>query len=156
MKVAIGADHAGYSLKEELRARLLERGHEVIDLGTCGPDSTDYPDYAAAVGRRVAEGSVDRGVLICSTGVGMSIAANKIPGVRAALAVNADEVHLTRAHNDANVLAFGARYTTVESGLELIDIFFDTPFDGGRHQRRVDKITALEVTAGEDPEDTQP
>lgn len=149
MKVAIGADHAGYALKEELKARITARGHEVVDLGTSSADSTDYPDYAAQVGRRVAEGLVDRGILVCSTGVGMSIAANKIPGVRAALAFNEDEVRLTRAHNDANVIAFGARYTEPEAGAHLIDIFLETPFDGGRHQRRVDKITALEITAGE-------
>jgi ribose 5-phosphate isomerase B len=149
MKVALGSDHAGYALKEELRALLEERGHEVVDVGTRSPDSTDYPDYAAQVGRQVAEGAVDRGILVCSTGVGMSIAANKIPGVRAALAFNTDEVRLTRAHNDANVLAFGARYTTVDAGLEMIDVFLETPFEAGRHQRRVDKITALEITAGD-------
>jgi ribose 5-phosphate isomerase B len=104
----------------------------------------------------VAEGLADRGVLVCSTGVGMSIAANKIPGVRAALGVNEDEVRLTRAHNDANVLALGARYTSAEEGEKLIRVFLETPFDGGRHQRRVDKITALEFTAGEAGEDNQP
>lgn len=149
MKIAIGSDHAGFALKQQLRARLEAKGHEVVDFGTENPDSTDYPDYAAAVGRQVAEGLADRGVLVCSTGVGMSIAANKIPGVRAALAFNEDEVRLTRAHNDANVLALGARYHDAESGAALIDLFLETPFDGGRHQRRVDKITALEVTAGE-------
>jgi ribose 5-phosphate isomerase B len=156
MKVAIGADHAGYALKQELRARLEARGVEVVDVGTASADSTDYPDYAAAVGRKVAEGTVDRGVLVCSTGVGMSMAANKIPGVRAALAFNEDEVRLTRAHNDANVIAFGSRYTDAETGEKLIGVFLDTPFDGGRHQRRVDKITALEITAGEAEEGNQP
>lgn len=155
MKVAIGSDHAGYALKQELRAHLQARGVEVIDVGANSAESTDYPDYAAAVGRKVAEGVVDRGVLVCFTGVGMSIAANKIPGVRAALAVNPDEVQLTRAHNDANVLTFGARYTDAEASARMLDVFLDTPFDGGRHQRRVDKITALEFTAGEVEEENQ-
>jgi len=156
MKIAIGADHAGFALKQQLRARLEACGHEIIDLGTGSADSTDYPDYAAAVGRRVAEGTVDRGVLVCSTGVGMSIAANKIPGVRAALAFNEDEVRLTRAHNDANVLSIGARYTDAETAAALIDVFLETPFEAGRHQRRVDKITALEFTAGASEEEPEP
>lgn len=156
MKVAIGSDHAGYALKQELRARMEARGVEVVDVGADSAESTDYPDYAAAVGRKVAEGTVDRGVLVCFTGVGMSIAANKIPGVRAALAFNPDEVQLTRAHNDANVITFGARYTDAEASAQMLDVFLDTPFDGGRHQRRVDKITALEFTAGEVEEGNQP
>src|ERR1700716_1605202 len=114
MKIAIAADHAGFSLKQTLRDELRAKGHEVADLGTRNEESTDYPDYAAAVGRDVASGDADRGILVCSSGVGMSMAANKIPGVRAALAMNSDEVRVTREHNDANVLTLGARFTTAE------------------------------------------
>jgi len=144
MKIAIGSDHAGFELKEQLRERLAARGLEVVDFGTDSPASTDYPDYAAKVGHEVAAGAADRGILVCSSGVGMSIAANKVHGVRAALGYNPDEVRFTRAHNNANVIAFGARYTTLDQADEMIGIFLDTPFDGGRHQRRVDKIAALE------------
>lgn len=147
MKIAIGADHAGFSLKEQLRDWLREQGHEVDDLGTESGESTDYPDYAGAVAREVIEGKAERGILVCSTGVGMSIAANKVPGVRAALAMNADEVRLTRAHNDANVLTLGARYTDASTAETLIGIFLQTAFDGGRHQRRLSKIASLEKEA---------
>jgi ribose 5-phosphate isomerase B len=144
MKIAIGADHAGFALKEQLRDALKQKGLEVLDYGTTSTESTDYPDYASAVARAVADGSADRGILVCSTGVGMSIAANKVPGVRAALAVNEEEVQLTRAHNDANVLTFGARYMDVDTSVRLTDIFLNTPFDGGRHERRVGKIASIE------------
>jgi ribose 5-phosphate isomerase B len=144
MKIAIGADHAGFALKEAIRGKLAEQGLEVVDYGTHSPESTDYPDYAGKVAHDVADGRAERGVLICSTGIGMSMAANKVRGIRAALATSPDAVELTRRHNNANVLTLGARYTTVEQGVELIDLFLKTPFDGGRHQRRVDKITALE------------
>ena len=147
MKIAIGADHAGFSLKEQLRDWLRAQGHEVDDLGTGSAESTDYPDYASAVSREVAAGKADRGILVCSTGVGMSIAANKVPGVRAALAVNADEVRLMRAHNDANVITFGARYIDAPAAEALIGVFLQTGFDGGRHQRRISKIAELEKEA---------
>ncbi len=149
MKIAIGADHAGFQLKQELAAKLAAMGHEVHDFGTVSPESTDYPDYAGQVGRAVSSGEAERGVLVCSTGVGMSIAANKIHGVRAALAMNADEVQLTRAHNDANVLTLGARYFDAPQAAELVRVFLDTPFDGGvRHARRVAKMAALESGPG--------
>ncbi len=144
MRIALGADHAGFSLKEELRRELSGMGHEIVDYGTGSPESTDYPDYAGLVGNAVSSGSAERGLLVCSTGVGMSIAANKVPGIRAALAMNADEVHLTRAHNDANVLTIGARYVDAPTALGLIQIFLDTPFEEGRHARRVAKISKLE------------
>lgn len=144
MKIALGADHAGLALKERLRERLQKHGHEIVDIGTWGPGSVDYPDYAEKVAVQVAAGEADRGILVCSTGVGMSIAANKVNGVRAALGVNADEVALVRSHNDANILALGARYTDEETAERLVGVFLDTPFDGGRHARRVDKITAIE------------
>lgn len=152
MKIAIGADHAGFPLKEELRELLTHKGFDVEDVGTHGPESVDYPDYAGVVAHRVASGAAERGILVCYTGVGMSIAANKIHGVRAALATCPEEVQLTRAHNNANVLTIGAKYTPSAAARELVDVFLGTPFDGGRHQRRVDKITALEANTAS-PED---
>ncbi|MDX2152647.1 MAG: ribose 5-phosphate isomerase B [Bryobacteraceae bacterium] len=144
MKIAIGADHAGFALKQRLRERLERSGHEVLDVGTHSADSTDYPDYASQVAQRVAAGAAERGILVCSTGVGMSIAANKVPGVRAALAFHREEVELTRSHNDANVLALGARYLDEETAGEWIEIFLKTPFEGGRHGRRLAKIAEIE------------
>ena len=144
MKIAIGADHAGFSLKEQLRRKLTEEGYEVADFGTGSLDSCDYPDFAQAVGRDVAQGQSDRGILVCSTGIGMAMAANKIDGVRAAPAQNDDEVKFTREHNDANVLTLGARYVDENRALQLIDIFLKTEFAGGRHARRVAKIAQLE------------
>ncbi len=147
MRIAIAADHAGFALKERLREALAGMGHQVMDLGATGTQSADYPDFAAAVARRVAGGECERGILICSTGVGMSIAANKVDGIRAALAVNPEQVRLTRAHNDANVLALGARYTDEATAASLADIFLRTGFEGGRHARRVGKITEMEREA---------
>ena len=150
MTIAIGADHAGFSLKEGLREALSKQGYEIVDFGTASDQSTDYPDYAAKVARAVARGDADFGLLVCSTGVGMSIAANKVRGVRAALAYNPEEVGLTRAHNDANVLAIGAKYTTLDQAKEMVGVFLSTPFDGGRHERRVNKMMALEQSESED------
>ncbi|HXP87002.1 MAG TPA: ribose 5-phosphate isomerase B [Bryobacteraceae bacterium] len=147
MKIAMGADHAGFGLKDEIAAQLRAAGHQVQDFGTNSTASTDYPDYAAPVAQAVAGGAADRGILVCSSGVGMSIAANKIHGVRAALGTSADEVHFTRAHNDANVLTLGARYTPPETAAQMVQAFLETPFEGGRHQRRVDKITQLETSS---------
>jgi ribose 5-phosphate isomerase B len=148
MKIAIAADHAGFLLKEKLRDDLQAKGHDVADLGTTSEESTDYPDYAAAVAHSVADGRFERGILVCSTGVGMSIAANKVAGVRAALGTNEEEVHLTREHNDANVLTLGARFFTAEQAGKLIDVFLATPFsEGARHVRRLSKISALEDEA---------
>jgi ribose 5-phosphate isomerase B len=144
MKIAIGADHAGFSLKENLRRKLAEEGYEVVDFGTGSPEPCDYPDFAQSVGRDVAQGRSDRGILVCSTGIGMAIAANKVDGVRAAPAQNDDEVKFTREHNDANVLTLGAKYIEAPRALELIDIFLKTEFAGGRHSRRVAKIAQLE------------
>ncbi|MGC8759469.1 MAG: ribose 5-phosphate isomerase B [Bryobacteraceae bacterium] len=142
MKIAIGADHAGFLLKEELRRELEAAGHEVVDFGTDSPQSTDYPDYAQRVARAVQEGACERGILICFTGVGMSIAANRLRGVRAALGYNSDVVELTRRHNDANILALGAKYVNKSRAMEWVRIFLETPFDGGRHERRVRKMDA--------------
>ena len=144
MKIAIGADHAGFVLKESLKRTLIREGHEVVDFGTDSQDSCDYPDFAQGVGRAVAMGSFDRGVLVCSTGVGMLIAANKIEGVRAAPAESDEEVRLTREHNDANVLTFGAKFLDEQSAARMLGIFLNTGFEGGRHARRLAKIAQLE------------
>ncbi len=144
MKISVGADHAGYLLKNRLADILRRRGHEVVDRGTLTADSCDYPDFAAAVARDVVSGEAERGILVCSTGIGMSIAANKVPGIRAAVASNQDQVRLTRSHNDANILTLGARYTDEATAASLVDTFLETGFDGGRHARRVEKITQLE------------
>jgi ribose 5-phosphate isomerase B len=144
MNIAIGADHAGFVLKQEVAENLRQAGHTVMDEGTNSAESTDYPDYAAAVARAVADGLAERGILVCGTGVGMAIAANKIHGVRAALAVNPEEVQLTRRHNDANVLTLGAKYTNVATANQFVELFLETEFESGRHQRRVNKIMQLE------------
>ncbi|MGV3518902.1 ribose 5-phosphate isomerase B [Luteitalea sp.] len=144
MRVALGADHAGVHLKDAVRSLLESRGIEVQDFGTADETSVDYPDYAARVGRAVAGGEADRGILACGTGLGMAIAANKIDGVRAAPVVDLESAHLSREHNDANVLALGARVTSADMALKIVATFLDTPFAGGRHQRRLDKIAALE------------
>jgi ribose 5-phosphate isomerase B len=145
MKIAIGADHAGFELKNTLRDALRAAGHEVEDFGTHSKDSIDYPDYARAVAKQVGSATVHRGVLVCSSGVGMSIAANKVHGVRAALGVHEEQVRLTRQHNDANIIALGQRFTAPQHALDLVKIFLETPFEAGRHQRRVDKMAALEA-----------
>src|SRR5437660_8049787 len=144
MKIAIGADHAGFSLKEKLRQKLAGEGYDVVDFGTGSAESCDYPDFAQFVGRDVAQGRSDRGILVCTTGIGMAMAANKVSGVRAAPAQSDDEVRFTRQHNDANVLTLGAKYLDQRRALELIRIFLDTEFSGGRHARRVAKIAELE------------
>ena len=145
MKIALGADHGGFILKEKLLGRLVEMGHEVTDFGTETTQSCDYPDFAHAVAEAVAEGAADRGLLICTTGIGMAMAANKIAGIRAAPAQSQDEVRLTREHNDANVLTLGAKYVDERRAMELIRTFLETEFSGGeRHARRIAKIAQLE------------
>jgi len=138
--VALGADHAGYELKQALVEALRQRGLEVLDLGTHTPDSTDYPDYAKAVARAVADHRARWGILCCSTGIGMSIAANKVPGVRAALVHDPETAALARRHNDVNVLCFSGKRTTPEQALAIIDAFLEARFEGGRHERRVQKL----------------
>lgn len=144
MKIALGADHAGFELKQRLATLLAGLGHEVDDVGTFSTDSTDYPDQAAAVARRVAGGEAERGLLVCGTGIGMSIAANKVDGVRAAHCCDPEDARLARAHNNANVLTLGARRISPDIAEAATRTFLETSFDGGRHARRVDKITALE------------
>ena len=143
MRIALGADHAGVALKDDLKTLLDARGIAYTDFGTDTIQSVDYPDYAAAVAREVAAGRFDRGILVCGSGIGMAMAANRIRGVRAAAVVDEASARLSRQHNDANVLSLGARLTAAEEAKHLVEIFLDTPFEGGRHQRRVDKINAL-------------
>ncbi len=140
--VALAADHAGFALKEELRAELDRAGVEYIDLGTNSLDSVDYPDFGRAVADAVAEGRANSGVIICGTGIGISIAANRVAGVRAAVCHDATTARLAREHNDANVLALGARIVGGEVAKDCLHAFLSTPFDGGeRHQRRVEKLS---------------
>lgn len=144
MKIAIGSDHAAFQVKEGLKQRLGGLGHEVVDLGTKSEESCDYPDFAEAVARTVGEGRADRGVLVCGTGIGMSIAANKVAGVRAALVTDALTSEMSRRHNDANVFCAGARVLTPEKIGEYLEIWLTTPFEAGRHERRVDKLKKLD------------
>jgi len=144
MRVAVGADHAGYDLKEAIKRLLESRGIAVDDVGTVSHESVDYPDFAVRVALAVAAGHSERGILVCGTGIGMSIAANKVTGVRAAVVADVDSARLSREHNDANVLAIGARVTSLDRALAIVDIFLGTAFEGGRHQRRLDKISAIE------------
>jgi ribose 5-phosphate isomerase B len=145
MKIALGADHAGLELKQHLKAFLERQGHEVEDFGTGSSDPTDYPDYAEPVARAVAAGASDRGLLVCGTGTGMAIAANKVPRVRAAAATDPESARLARAHNDANVLALAGRRLAPAAAEEILATFLATPFEGGRHLRRLEKIRALEA-----------
>ena len=140
MKIAVGADHAGVELKERLARNLERQGHEVLDLGTKGSDSVDYPDFAGAVAGAVREGRAERGLLVCGTGIGMSIRANREPGVRAAKCNDPFEARMARAHNDANVLCLGARVVDASVAEELVTLFLATPFEGGRHALRVAKM----------------
>jgi ribose 5-phosphate isomerase B len=147
MKIALASDHAGFSEKEKLKPLLTELGIDYSDLGTVSEDSVDYPDYARKVAEKVAAGHVDQGVLVCGSGTGMAITANKVPGVRAAVAWSEEIARLARQHNDANVLALGARTTPPGEIPNIVRAWFETPFEGGRHTKRVEKITALEQKA---------
>ena len=144
MKIAIGADHAGFEAKEKIKQQLDEMNIAYEDLGTNSLDSVDYPDFGAAVGREVAAGKVDEGILVCGSGIGIAIAANKIHGVRAAQAWNEETARLARQHNDANVLSIGARVIPEAEIPKIVKAWFDAKFEGGRHQRRVDKISELD------------
>lgn len=147
MRIALGADHAGVELKQQIKSLLDERGETYTDFGTSTRDSVDYPDYAVKVAHEVASGRFDRGILFCGSGIGMAIAANKVPGIRAAPVVDETSTRLSRQHNDANVLSLGERLTPVDVARRLVAVFLDTPFEGGRHQRRLDKIAALDAHA---------
>ena len=143
MKIAVASDHGGFKLKEEVKAHLLERGLEVLDLGTHTEDSVDYPAYGKACGEAVASGQADCGIVVCGTGIGISIAANKAKGVRCGLCTSVEMATLTKQHNNANVLALGGRTTETGLAMEIVDAWLDTEFEGGRHQRRVDMLDQM-------------
>ena len=149
LRIALGADHAGVVLKDSLARLLDERGIAYKDFGTHGSDSVDYPDFAADVAHAVAAGDYDRGLLVCGSGIGMAMAANKVPGIRAAVVTEAESARLSRSHNDANVLALGARLMPPDVAGDIVSAFLDTPFEGGRHQRRIDKLTQLDFATPE-------
>lgn len=140
MKISVASDHGGFALKQEIAEYLRQQGHEVVDCGCHSTDSCDYPDFGAAAAKAVASGQCDRGVVICSTGIGISIAANKVPGIRCALCGDIYSAEMTRRHNNANVLAMGAHLTAPVLAKKILDVFLSTEFEGGRHQRRIDKI----------------
>ncbi len=144
MKISVAADHAGYELKETVKRHLTAAGHEVIDFGTSSTASTDYPDYATPAARAVASGEVERGVFVCGSGQGMVMTANKVRGVRAALAWQPDVARLSRQHNDANVLALPARFVSIDTALRIVDAWMDGEFEGGRHSTRVEKMMKAE------------
>lgn len=144
MKIGIGNDHAAVDMKFEIVKYLEESGYEVVNFGTDTNDSCDYPVYGEKVARAVANGEVDRGILICGTGVGISLAANKVKGIRAAVCSESVTARFSRLHNDANVLAFGARIVGVETAKDMVNVWLNTEFEGGRHQRRVDLIMKIE------------
>jgi ribose 5-phosphate isomerase B len=150
MRIAVGSDHAGFALKSLLADHLVAAGHEVVDLGTDSADvSVDYPHYGHAVAVAVAEGRAERGVCVCGTGIGIGIAANKVPGIRAAVVHDSTTAALARRHNDANVVCLGERTTGPAEAVDAVDTFFATAFEGGRHQRRIDQIAALDAGLGD-------
>ena len=144
MRIAVGSDHAGYPLKQHLAHVLKDWGHEVDDLGTDSEEPVDYPQFCAAVGRAVAGGAADRGIVLGGSGQGEQIAANKVPGVRAALCNDLYTARMSRSHNDANVLSLGARIVAPSLAEEILQVWLDTPFEGGRHQQRLDQIAEIE------------
>ena len=144
MKISLACDHGALTLKQAVRKHLEDLGHEVTDFGTFTPDSCDYSDYGILASTAVASGQCERGVLLCTTGIGMSMTANKVKGIRCALLSDLMSARLTRQHNDANVIAMGAAVLGEKLALEILDVFLTTEFEGGRHQRRIDKFMALE------------
>lgn len=143
MKIALASDHGGFTLKEAVKKHLEDRGYETVDLGTHSEESVDYPIFGKACGEAVAGGQADLGVVCCGTGIGISIAANKVPGVRCAVATTPFMAEMTKRHNNANVLALGGRVLEEAVALKLVDIWLDTEFEGGRHQRRVDMLDQM-------------
>ena len=142
MKLAIASDHAGYALKEALKSAFPQ--HEFIDFGTHSESSMDYPDTGAPAAKAVASGTCEKGILICGSGIGMSITANKVQGIRAALCWNTDLARLSRMHNDANILVLAGRFTAIPYAMEIMKAWLETPFEGGRHQNRIDKLSKIE------------
>ena len=144
MKIAIASDHGGLEYKNKIKKHLVTKGYDIIDEGTNSNESCDYPDYAKKVGSLVVSGQVERGILLCGTGIGMSIAANKIKGIRAALCSDTFSAHATREHNDSNILCLGQRVIGESLALDIVDTWLNAEFQGGRHQNRIDKICELE------------
>ncbi|MBD7912642.1 MULTISPECIES: ribose 5-phosphate isomerase B [Clostridium] len=144
MKIALGADHGGYELKEEINKYLKENGYEVKDFGTFSAESCDYPDYSLKVAEAVANKEFEFGILICGTGIGIGIAANKVPGIRAALCSDTFSAHATREHNDANILTMGQRVVGAGLAIDIVKTFLETKFEGDRHIKRINKITEIE------------
>jgi len=144
LKIALGSDHRGYLLKERLKKMLKKMGHETVDIGTNGTDAADYPDFGIPVAEKTAGGETDRGIVVCGSGIGMSIAANKVRGARAAFCRTVEEARMTRQHNDSNVLALSERSFDDPQLEELVRAWLETPFDGGRHKIRIDKISEYE------------
>ncbi len=140
MKISIASDHGGLALKNQIKDFLAAQGHEVQDFGTYTAESCDFPDFARLAAQAVASGQCERGIVVCTTGIGVSMVANKVRGVRCALCLNEDMATMTRRHNNANMLALGQKYVKNDIALQIVQAFLNTPFDGGRHQRRVDKI----------------
>lgn len=151
MVIALGADHAGFALKEDLKAWLAGQGHAVVDFGTDSLESVDYPDYAGRVADAVRRGQAARGVLVCGTGIGMTIVANKVPGIRAAVCIDPYTAQMSREHNDVNVLALAGRLTPRPAAVEILEVWLKTDFAGGRHARRLEKIAALEREPAAEP-----
>ena len=145
MRIYIGSDHAGFEMKEKLRDHLKAAGHDVVDVGTDSPASVDYPDYAIKVAHAVRDGDAERGVLVCGSGIGMAIAANKVHGVRAAAVYTPELARMSRLHNNANVVSLAERFTDLDTAIEIVDAFLTTPFEGGRHERRVAKADAIDA-----------
>jgi ribose 5-phosphate isomerase B len=145
MRIALASDHAGFTLKDHLATALAAAGHDVLDVGTEGTDSVDYPQYAAPAARLVADGEADKGVLVCGSGNGVAIVANKVPGIRAVNAHDRDEAEMARRHNDANVVTLSGARLSADAADAIVATFLSTDFDGGRHARRVDQITAIET-----------
>jgi ribose 5-phosphate isomerase B len=150
VKILLGSDHAGLGLKEEIQRHLESRGVQVEDFGTYDDTSVDYPDFARIVAGGVSRREADRGILVCGSGVGMSVVANKFPGVRAALVTAVDVAEQSRAHVDSNVLVFGEKFIAADVAMKALDTWLDTPFEGGRHERRVQKIAAIEREIAEE------
>lgn len=144
MKISMGCDHGGLELKETIKAHLLERGFEVEDFGTYSKESCDYPDFARPAAEAVASGACERGILVCTTGIGVSITANKVKGVRCALLSDLMSAKMTRQHNDTNMMALGQGVVGPMLALQIVDTWLDTAYEGGRHQRRIDKMMAIE------------
>ena len=148
MRLHIGSDHAGFALKERVKEHLIAEGHAVTDVGTHSEEAVDYPAYALRVGRAVATGQADLGVLVCGSGLGMEIAANKVHGVRAVQVIDPEFARMARSHNNANVITLAGRYTDEHTAFEIVDTFLATPFEGGRHERRVEGISDIENGGG--------